>query len=347
MRILSLAVVTSLALAACGTGVTPTSAPSPAPATVAPTSAPTSAPTANPTPTSPPTVTQRFTFGKDVVISPQLAGTTDKYVNPGAVIASDGVLHMFANVFTDWPGHMLVPHFTSTDGIAWTLDTKHPGFETRDFKLANPGMDVSTGYIADDGTWVLIYQTVSGTNPWVVARITGPGPNGPWTIEDTPILTPGAAGTFDAGGIMWPSVVKVGDRWAMYYAGFDKVLGGKGKIGVAFSADGLTWTTQDAPVLEATEAWELSSLDRPRVVSTPSGLVMVYGGLDLAKRGLATSTDGIAWTKVPGPSIEQADHPIAKTSWDCALLYRDGQLEYFLEIGYETTVVYRGTLTWP
>ena len=58
-------------------------------------------------------------------------------------------------------------------------------------------------------------------------------------------------------------------------------------------------------------------------------------------------SDGLVWTKVPGPNIEQSDHPISKTSWDCALLYRDGQLEYFLEIGYETTNVYRGTLPWP
>jgi predicted GH43/DUF377 family glycosyl hydrolase len=330
-------------LAACGPAVVATSGPS----TQAPTAAATPVASIAPAATAAPAVTQRFTFGKEIVVSPQLAGLTDKYVNPGAVIEAAGVLHMFANVFTDWPGHMTVPHLTSTDGIEWTLDTKHKPFETKDFKLANPGMDVSTGYIADDGTWVLIYQTVSGTNPWVAARITGPGPNGPWTIEDTSILTPGPAGSFDAGGIMWPSVVKVGDRWAMFYAGFDKVLRGKGSIGAAFSDDGLTWTKNAGPVLAATEPWELTSLDRPRVVASPTGLVMLYGGLDLGKRGLATSTDGIAWTKVPGPNIEVSDHPIDKTSWDCALLYRNGQLEYFLEIGFETTNVYRGTLTWP
>lgn len=327
-------------LAACGAGAVTSAGPSGPPATTEPTTA------ATPT-SAPPAVTQRFTFGADVVVSPQLAGTEEKYVNPGAVIESGGVLHMFANVFSVWPGPMLVPHFTSTDGIAWVLDTENAPFDSKDFTLANPGMDVSSGFIADDGTWVLIYETVSGTIPWVVGRITGPGPNGPWVIEDTPIVSAGAAGAFDAGGIMWPTVVRVGDRWAMYYAGFDKVVGGRGNIGVAFSDDGVTWTKQDAPVLTPTENWELTSMDRPRVVSTPTGLVMIYTGLDLAKRGLATSTDGIAWTKLPGPNIEIADHPIQRTSWDSALLYRNGQLEYFLEIGFETTNVYRGTLTWP
>jgi hypothetical protein len=84
------------------------------------------------------------------------------------------------------------------------------------------------------------------------------------------------------------------------------------------------------------------------VVQTSNGLVMLYTGRTLTDRGLATSTDGLTWTKVPGPNIERSDFPgQQRGAWDSALLYRANQLEYFLEIGWETTRIYRATLAWP
>jgi hypothetical protein len=245
-----------------------------------------------------------------------------------------------------------VPHLTSEDGLTWTLDAEAPPLDTDDEELlpmAEPGIDVSTGYVADDGIWVLYFETVRTGMPWEIWRATAPSPQGPWTISDEPVLSTGAAGAFDDRGVTWPSVVRVGDRWAMYYAGITGPGTGRGTgaIGVAFSSDGISWTKHPEPVLVATEPWELKSVDRPRVVQAGGGLVMVYAGLELTNRGLATSTDGLAWTKVPGPAIDRAAFPVQGGSWDAALLYRDGILEYFLEIGTSTTKVYRATLAWP
>ena len=78
---------------------------------------------------------------------------------------------------------------------------------------------------------------------------------------------------------------------------------GPGVIGVAFSDDGVTWAKESAPALVATEDWEVGQVDRPRVVATDGDLVMVYAGLDLTTRGLATSGDGLTWTKLAGPNI--------------------------------------------
>jgi predicted GH43/DUF377 family glycosyl hydrolase len=321
---------------------------SPGPSTAGTVTAPpaTSAATAAPTSTAPAAGAERFEFGTDAVVDTLLAGTTDKYVNPGAVIEADGVLHMFPNLFSEWPGRMRIPHLTSDDGLTWTLDLDAPVIDSEDVEFASPGMDVSTGYLAEDGTWVLYIETVA-TAPWQVHRATAPSPQGPWTFSDEPVLTPGAAGSFDDRGITWPSVIRIGDRWAMYYAGITGTGRGTGSIGVAFSDDGITWERQAEPVLVASERWELKSVDRPRVVQTPSGLVMVYAGLELTSRGVATSTDGVAWSKVPGPAIDRAAFPVQGGAWDAALLYRGGELEYFLEIGTSTTKVYRATLAWP
>ena len=295
-------------------------------------------------------MTKRFRIEPDSVVDTALLGTNDLYVNPGAVIEVDGLLHMFPNSFSTWPGRMRVPHLTSTDGIAWTLDDQADVLDTDVegfFPMADPGIDVSTGFVTDDGTWVLLFQNVSNLRSWKTYRMTAPSPRGPWTVEEAPAIDVGSGAAFDATGVQWPSAVRIGDRWAAYYSGVSGSGRGTGKIGVAFSDDGVTWTKHPEPVLVASESWELRSLDRPRVVSTPDGLVMLYTALDLNRRALATSTDGITWTKVPGPSIEQQDFPIQGGSWDSALLFRDGQLEYFLEIGNQTTAVYRALLAWP
>ena len=329
-------------LAGCG-AAPPSASP------VAPTETPGAA-TPLPSRTDAPTVTQRFEFGDEAVVDTALVGTNDKYINPGAVIEVDGVLHMFANSFSNWPDLIRVPHLTSEDGITWTLDDKADLLASDNselFPMADPGIDVSTGYVADDGTWVLFFETVQRGTPWEVWRMTAPTPQGPWTVDDVPSLPVGEAGAFDAGGVQWPSIVRVGDRWAMYYTGLGAAGRGSGVIGVAYSEDGVAWTKESAPALVATEDWEVGQLDRPRVVATDGGLVMVYAGLDLTTRGLATSTDGVGWTKVAGPSIESADFPVVGGSWDAALLHRGGELEYFLEIGGLTTKIYRSTLAWP
>lgn len=290
-----------------------------------------------------------FAFGSNAVATTTLAGSPGaKFINPGAVIEADGVLHMFPNVFDSWPGLVTVSYLASADGgVTWALETGAPVLSSEDTPLADPGIDVSTGYIAEDGTWVLIFETVSAVNPWVLGQATAPGPRGPWTFEEAPILTPGPEGSWDDGGLQWPSVVRIGDQLAIFYTALDQVRGRTGAIGMAV-LEGATWTKRELPVLVASEDWELGSVDRPRVVATATGLVMVYAGLDLTSRGLATSEDGVTWEKVPGPAISAAQFPITGGAWDAALIHREAQLVYFLEIGQgsTSTSIHRGVLAW-
>lgn len=306
----------------------------------------------SPTPSAAASPSATFAFdGVTPVVTTALAKSSERYVNPGAVIEADGTLHMFANVFTAWPGHVSFPHLTSTDGVTWTLADPTPAFSSDDVTFAEPGADVSTGFVTDDGTWVLLFESVQLIKPWAIGRATAPGPDGPWTVEPDPILTPGPAGTFDAGGVAWPSVVRTADGWTMYYTAFDQV-GGTGAITMATSTDGRTWTKLGRPVLSATEAWERGGLDRPRVAVTPRGLAMVYAGRQLTDRGLAWSTDGVTWTRDgSAPVITQARFPVEGKCWDAALTYADGTLTYYLEIGAASgttgTSIYRATAAVP
>jgi predicted GH43/DUF377 family glycosyl hydrolase len=299
---------------------------------------------------SSPSVAFAFT-GADPVVARAMTGLDHLYINPGAILEDDGRLHMFANLFSAWPGHVDVVHFVSADGKAWDLAQPDPVLTSDDIPLTNSGADVSTGFVADDGTWVLIFETVEATRPWILGRATAPGPDGPWTVDDSPILEPGASGSWDAGGLSWPSVTRTRDGYALYYTGVDRPRG-RGSIGLARSTDGVSWTKHDGPVLEAEAAWERGGLDRPRVVATPRGSALVYAGSRLTDRGLAWSDDGTTWRRDGDvPVITSAALPVADRAWDAALINREGTLYYYLEIGAASgsagTEVYLATGTIP
>ncbi len=292
-----------------------------------------SAASASPSP-SPVEASLAFTFnGADPVVTRATTGVDELYINPGAILEEDGRLHMYANVFTAWPGDIHVAHLVSEDGIAWDLAEPGPVLSGDDVPFTKSGIDVSTGFIASDGTWVLVFETIETGKPWVLGRATATGPDGPWTVDETPILEPGAAGSWDAGGLSWPSAVVTAEGYSLYFTGLDRPSR-RGAIGLATSSDGMTWSKHDGPVFEAELAWERRGLDRPRVVDTRRGLAMVYSGLRLTDRGLAWSDDGMTWRRDGDVPIITADtFPVEGQAWDAALIDRDGTLYYYLEIG--------------
>lgn len=313
---------------------------------------PTAAVTTPPPSGSPVPASLAFRFDPpEPVVTRAMTGLEHLYINPGAVIALDGDLHMFANLFSAWPGHVDVVHLVSADGLGWELAKPDPVLTSDDVPFTNSGADVSTGYIAADGTWVLIFETVEAARPWVLGRATAPGPEGPWTVDEAPILEGGPTGSWDAGGLSWPSVTATADGYALYYTGVDRPRG-RGAIGLATSPDGVAWTKHDGPVLTAEEAWERGGLDRPRVVATSRGFAMVYAGLQLTDRGLAWSDDGVTWRRDGEAPVITADaFPIEGRAWDAALINRDGTLHYYLEIGQASgsagTQIYLAIATIP
>jgi predicted GH43/DUF377 family glycosyl hydrolase len=235
--------------------------------------------------------------------------------------------------------------------MRWTLAQAKPILTVNDVPQAEPGFDVSTGFVAADGTWVLIFETVSLSDAWYLGRITAPGPDGPWTVDSEPLLEPGPAGSIDAGGLQWPSAIRTDAGYFLYYTALAEPRGA-GVVAVATSADGLTWEKHEQPVLAADRDWEFGKLDRPRAAVTDHGIAMIYAGGQLTDRGMAWSDDGLIWRKVgDGPAITAASFPVTGGAWDAALLAQDNRLVYYLEIGGGTTatgtLVYRAVADLP
>ncbi len=113
------------------------------------------------------------------------------------------------------------------------------------------------------------------------------------TWERTSVVMRASEG-WEQGSVRGLSVLERAGRFEAWYAGGD----GAG-IGRAVSADGIRWTKEPrTPVLVATETWERGSVRAPAVAVAPDGgLWMAYEVGDGAALAIATSDDGISWTR--------------------------------------------------
>lgn len=136
-----------------------------------------------------------------------------------------------------------------------------------------------------------------------------------WVRASAPVLTP-TPGGWDGFAVRAPSVIKVGDTYLMYYEGED-VATHTSQIGLAASTDGISWTKSIAnPVLRVGDAgaWDELELKYPAVHFDGATYRMWYSGRSDRARcnrvGLATSADGVNWTKYEANPItlpDQAD----------------------------------------
>lgn len=144
-----------------------------------------------------------------------------------------------------------------------------------------------------------------------------------WTkYSGNPILDLGPPGAWDGDSISDACVIKENGEYKMWYTGqtygastSDDVF----RIGYATSPDGIHWTRYGGnPVLSPgfLGSWDDKRVWRPSVISTGSGYVMYYRGAAVgegsqAMAGVATSPDGVHWTKTTVLTM-----PAGSSGWD-------------------------------
>jgi predicted GH43/DUF377 family glycosyl hydrolase len=113
------------------------------------------------------------------------------------------------------------------------------------------------------------------------------------------VLGPNDATDWEA-DVNRPVVIKLGDRYRMWYTGQAK---GKSWVGCAASRDGVKWDREsDKPVLAAEKPWEKTSVMCPHVIydEKDKRYRMWYSGGEQNEPnavGYATSADGVKWAK--------------------------------------------------
>lgn len=148
-----------------------------------------------------------------------------------------------------------------------------------------------------------------------------------WTKHNSPVLEVGNSGEWDRGWLDTPEIVKDNTGYKMYYYGdtVQQFSAISSAIGVAYSTDGINWTKDiNNPIFTKGNIgdWDGSWIESPAILfdSLTGEYKMWYNGVDTStwkiNIGLATSTDGVSWTKyINNPVIQTGNWGAYDDMW--------------------------------
>ena len=345
-RRMFLVIVVALLLAACGTSTAMNHTPKPSPTAT----------------TTIPSHSQVFSLFTKGPILPHGSATAwdSTYIDPGAMIYYNGTFHMFYNGITAYPAPVSVGYATSPDGRAWTKVSKNPVLLSSQVKYAGITIFVSSVLVQPDGTWMMYFYTLNGSNAFsdvgAIGRATARQPTGPWTPDANPVLQPGKAGSWDALSVTNPSVSRTDTGYVMYFTGVASVNDTHGAVGMATSPDGIHWTKYNNPQTNdplyaesdpillpgASGAWDSQRMVDTNVVRTENGWVMAYLSAappgtapnPYSAFGYATSSDGVTWRKsTANPVLSTLNVSDWIGIYLANLLYQNGTLYLYFDVG--------------
>jgi hypothetical protein len=206
---------------------------------------------------------------------------------------------------------------TSTDGVSWTKHPNNPIF-TGSGEVENV---VNPVVLLDGETWIMYYNrpvNEVGTQIW---RATAPAPEGPWSPDEAPVFS-SEPPTWDIRKLPI-GIFMTEDGYQLFYLGWGSLPTSRMQVGLATSADGITFAAYDDPattdgiyaksdpVLPAGDEgdWDALSVSPSQIWRGEDGYELFYMGaqqnLDVeedlegaaAMVGYATSSDGLTWTK--------------------------------------------------
>lgn len=131
---------------------------------------------------------------------------------------------------------------TSADGITWTKYGSNPVLEHTDFNVAGNNI-ISFPYVikASNGTWYMVLSGTHGTDFFgIFAASSSDGLT--WTPlnSENRVMAP-TAGAWDDDNIEVAQLMETGGQFVMIYNGNDNSATGQHKMGIASSADMISW----------------------------------------------------------------------------------------------------------
>jgi predicted GH43/DUF377 family glycosyl hydrolase len=238
-------------------------------------------------------------FTLDAQPEPVIAhGADTDALNPSVVRTPAGLLN-FYSVFdgTSWRTEIA----SSTDGIHW-----QPGHTV----MRPDPRSWHGSYIAANGSALLDagqywHWFEAGPRSALRVGLARSADARTWRAEPQPVLERGPYMSWDERDVADPYVIRIDPYFYMYYLGQDRADPPRQRIGVARSSDGVHWTKLVSnPVLElgAPGSFDEADLGEPAVWNSQGFYWMLYTGTDYTAQrrlGLARSTDGVRWQKLP------------------------------------------------
>lgn len=158
-------------------------------------------------------------------------------------------------------------------------------------------------YDEDATLWKMWYTGTNAGGTQAIGYATASNPLGPWTkYVSNPVLSPAVA--WEGTQLHYCSVLRESaTSYKMLYGGGDFLTGSTGRIGMATSSDGITWTKYASnPVISPSgSGWMQRAVFSPRTLIKVGSVYHLYftgkavGGMEYSSIGYAQSTDLITW----------------------------------------------------
>jgi predicted GH43/DUF377 family glycosyl hydrolase len=222
-------------------------------------------------------------------------------LNPSVIHGADGYRNLYS-AFDGRTWHTALAE--SPDGLEWqdrgTVLSPGPPTWEGNYIAANGSALVSGGQF-----WYWYQAGPRGTPRIGLARS---GNARQWRKEPAPVLEPGPYGSWDECGVADPYAIRIAPYYYLYYLGQDRARPTRQRIGVARSTDGLHWQKlRTNPILELDNE---AGLGEPAVWVSHGFYWMLYTVRDFAENrsfGVARSTDGVHWVKLPAAFAGSAE----------------------------------------
>jgi beta-1,2-mannobiose phosphorylase / 1,2-beta-oligomannan phosphorylase len=195
----------------------------------------------------------------------------------------------------------------SYDGISWNVYSSNPVLTPTQGDW--DAYTVIAPYVLRENGQYKMWYSGSATPAFLLRIGYATSPDGiNWTKHPSnPVLEPGSA-LWESESVTYPCIMPYSNGYKMWYGGYSTSETG---IGYATSPDGITWEKYTGnPVLPpgASGQWD-HIVFGPRVLFIDNNYYMFYSGeinlYQSDKIGLATSLDGLAWTKYPSNPVLQ------------------------------------------
>ncbi len=181
--------------------------------------------------------------------------------------------------------------------------TSNPVFYFADSSINYVG-NAQAKIIYDNGKYKMFYNNLyNGHHITIGYAESNDGTNWYFPFK-WPILTPGYYGSWEGEAVEVGAILKENGYYKMYYTGSSSSEG-NWHIGLAISQDGINWEKQVQPVLYA-------DVNEPQIhvdeVIKVNDLYLMYYTVRKYPNyniGLATSLDGLHWTKHQNPLLQQ------------------------------------------
>jgi predicted GH43/DUF377 family glycosyl hydrolase len=228
------------------------------------------------------------------------------------IVKENGIYKMwYSGRGTD--GYWRTGYATSTDGINWSKYAGNPVLDVGTQDWNNRAVH-SPSVLHEDSLYKMWLYAAgddgSGWTPYIAYATSSNGLD--WTWDGaSPLFSRDSAHDWESDWIWRPNVLHVGSDYQMWYSGWD---GDRGHTGYATATHETNWTKYNGgvePVLSgAPGEWDEEAAYDPSVLYAGGVYTMWYdNGTSI---GVATSTNGIAWTKsVSNPVLS----PGTKTDW--------------------------------